>query len=686
MTYPTISIDKGSDVVIMMKRLHANRILIIFICIVLLVGGVGIFFWRIQQSSQVPSSDAYPVDPQTANLHKLAKVWGFAKYTHLAFLTGEKCWDEELLSLIPIIKFADPEDVNEILYDWFLSLGDDGYDLDYVAFRTILLTDFPNHEYIINDFFQDTNNHNWSHVDELHAELWLLNTGYEMNLHSIADLSWINKDYLGLSLATNLSRFHKIQVVDWDVAPVTPVYVATIRGRLSSFTNKDGFVYMDYADSNFRLLGLFRLWNTMKYFFPYIDILDYDWNELLLTFIPTMLEGTDKLSYEATLMAMASRLQDAHILFYRASALDAFNLVYFNEIPDGRVRHVIREFFDSLFGSHFAPISLQEAEGYLVVSDIHRVIPELEIGDVIVRVNDIDINEITTNMLQYLPYPNAEKALAYLVRDYTVLRQHTNDIPMVIDVYRYGEELSISFNTVTRAYQGRFHTTSDAHMILENNIGLINPSRIVYEAAHGRPSLQDILYEFENANINGLIIDLRRGTSAIAFLLADYLIDEAQHYFTMSEPFASVPGVFIDYHHRYRGSNRLHTFLYERGDIGTPEGSSTTFFYHTNTVVLMNERAQSSTETMVMALMGGDNVTVMGTNSIGANGNVTFLPLPGGLTIGFTGLGVYLPDGGQTQRIGLSPDIYVPRTVEGIREGRDELMEVAIQFLLERIS
>jgi len=681
MTYPNISIDKGSVAVIMIKRLHTNRLLIILICFVILVGGVGIFFWRTGRSSQVPPPDVYPVDAQTANLHKLAKVWGFAKYTHLAFLTGEKCWDEELLSLIPIIKIADTEDVNGILYGWFIGLGDDGYDLDYVAFRTILLTDFPDHEYIINNFFIDTNNHNWSHIDELHEELWYLNTGFEMNLRPMADLSWINEDYLGDSLFATLSRFHKIQVIDWDMAPV----YFDEAGR-SVFINKERFINIDYANCDNRLLGLFRLWNSVKYFFPYIDILDYDWNELLLTFIPKILEETNSFSYRVTLITMASKLQDAHVILYEASAADLLNLHFFGEQPEGTIRNLKNDVITSLFGSFNAPITLIEAEGYLVVGVIHRDIPEIELGDVILRINGTDIDDVTADMLRYLPYPNSEKALAFLVRDNAVLRQHSA-ASMTIDVYRFGQELSISFNTALSSYNNSIiRAASETHTIMENNIGLINPSRIVREESNGISALRNIFYEFENLDINGLIIDLRQYPSMYAFLIADYLLDETFHCFSMSKPFRSIPGVFIDFLRWYTGGGIHHAALYGNGQIGSMDRPSTSFFYNINTVVLINEQTQSRAESMVMTLRDGANVTVLGTNTIGANGDITFLPLPGGLTLVYTGLGVYLPDGGQTQRIGLSPDIYVPRTIEGIREGRDELMEAAIQFLLEQNS
>ena len=50
----------------------------------------------------------------------------------------------------------------------------------------------------------------------------------------------------------------------------------------------------------------------------------------------------------------------------------------------------------------------------------------------------------------------------------------------------------------------------------------------------------------------------------------------------------------------------------------------------------------------------------------------------------FTSQGIYTPDDSQTQRIGLTPDIEVHPTIEGIKEGRDELMEAAVAYLQEQ--
>jgi C-terminal processing protease CtpA/Prc len=104
-------------------------------------------------------------------------------------------------------------------------------------------------------------------------------------------------------------------------------------------------------------------------------------------------------------------------------------------------------------------------------------------------------------------------------------------------------------------------------------------------------------------------------------------------------------------------------------------------YYRGKVVVLVNETTISRGEFTCMALQTAPDVTVVGSQTAGADGNVSYLWLPGGIATSFSGLGVYYPDGSQTQRIGILPNITVAPTIEGIKEGRDEVLEEALQFI-----
>jgi len=97
--------------------------------------------------------------------------------------------------------------------------------------------------------------------------------------------------------------------------------------------------------------------------------------------------------------------------------------------------------------------------------------------------------------------------------------------------------------------------------------------------------------------------------------------------------------------------------------------------------MIVNELSQSQAEYTAMAFRAGINTTIIGSTTAGADGNVSTIMLPGGLRTMISGIGVYYPDGTETQRIGIVPDIEIHPTVEGIRNGRDELLEKAIDLI-----
>jgi C-terminal processing protease CtpA/Prc len=82
-----------------------------------------------------------------------------------------------------------------------------------------------------------------------------------------------------------------------------------------------------------------------------------------------------------------------------------------------------------------------------------------------------------------------------------------------------------------------------------------------------------------------------------------------------------------------------------------------------------------------MAFQAVPDCVVVGSQTAGADGNVVVLHLPGGVRTWFSGLGVFYPDGTNTQRTGVRIDHYMTPTIEGIKAGRDELLEKALEII-----
>jgi C-terminal processing protease CtpA/Prc len=58
--------------------------------------------------------------------------------------------------------------------------------------------------------------------------------------------------------------------------------------------------------------------------------------------------------------------------------------------------------------------------------------------------------------------------------------------------------------------------------------------------------------------------------------------------------------------------------------------------------------------------------------------------LPGGYTVPWTGMRVLKHDGSQHHLIGIQPTVPVVRSLEGIRSGRDEDLDRALEVISAR--
>ena len=248
-----------------------------------------------------PQQPAGNSEAQVENLAKLCKVWGYVKYTHPVFLLGEKDWDEELLKLIPAVSEADSDEVNGILHEWVDSLGE----VDYGTLNRV--------------------------------PLWAAAKEEEISVQ--ADTSWISADYLGEELTQQLSRLGPVPNIDRSKAPVQ-----FNQEGVPDFSNEPSRLDLDYSEESERLLGLFRVWNAIKYYSPYLDLMDESWDALLPEYISKTLEQTEKTGCYLTLLELMTHLGDGHVYLWEDET------ILFQE-----------------FGRYVLPVQLTMAEGEWVV-------------------------------------------------------------------------------------------------------------------------------------------------------------------------------------------------------------------------------------------------------------------------------------------------------------------------------
>ena len=148
----------------------------------------------------------------------------------------------------------------------------------------------------------------------------------------------------------------------------------------------------------------------------------------------------------------------------------------------------------------------------------------------------------------------------------------------------------------------------------------------------------------------------------VVFSLGEYLMPNASEFVKFSKGSITDPGVFT---------------LTDVLKVGAENKD----YYTGKVILLINEITQSQAEYTTMAFRVAPQATVIGSTTAGADGNVSQFYLPGGISTMISGIGVYYPDGKETQRVGIVPDIEIKPSIEGIKKGRDELMEKAIEII-----
>lgn len=98
-------------------------------------------------------------------------------------------------------------------------------------------------------------------------------------------------------------------------------------------------------------------------------------------------------------------------------------------------------------------------------------------------------------------------------------------------------------------------------------------------------------------------------------------------------------------------------------------------------VYITNNNAISYAESYMGFIDNYELATIVGQATAGTNGNVNPFHLPGGYKSSFTGMKVFKHDGSQLHGVGILPDIYVEKTIEGVRNGRDEYLEKALEVV-----
>lgn len=441
------------------------------------------------------------------------------------------------------------------------------------------------------------------------------------NTHWISDDSFLNKE-----LCQELTK------IDQSHREKSNYYISFAPGIGNPiFQNENSYPNMKWADTGYRFLALFRYWNMIEYFFPYKNLIEKSWDGILKEYIPKMVVCNDELAYKLTILSLIGEINDTHAnIWQQDKSLNDF------------------------FGNKIVPLEVKFADNKVVVVKKFDQLSSnwhITVGDIITEINGIKTEKIVAEKINYCPASNYTAKL----RDVSKRLLRTNDNSVILTLENRTTTYAETVNTVRVSTVSFRDTEVTSHSEIGKEIGYIFPGSLK------KGEIDEIMKSFRDKK--GIIIDLRCYPSEfIVFSLGKYLMPEPTEFVKFTMTSLTTPGLFA-----FTKPLKV--------------GEKNPDYYKGKVVILINETTQSQAEYTTMALRVAPKATVIGSTTAGADGNVSSILLPGNIRTMLSGIGVYYPDGSETQRIGIVPDIEIKSNITRIREGKDEVLDKAIELI-----
>jgi len=528
-----------------------------------------------------------PTGQNLKDLKMLGFIWGFLKYYHPNIASGNFNWDFELFRIIPkVLSSGNTVERDAVFTEWINQLGqfESGKEIKTASGEIKIEPDLG----------------------------WIINSGFS------DDLSFL---LLKVQNAKRTENHYHIGLVPEAGNPV--------------FKNENAYPSMKFPDAGYRILALYRYWNIIQYYFPYKNLIEEDWKNVLEEYIPKFIGANNETEYTLTVLELIARVHDTHANIRGGSnALENYRGIHYSPVELKFIENkaVVTGFYDDKFGNETG----------------------LKIGDIISKVNNQLVENIVMDRLKITPASNYPTQL----RDIAPTLLRTNDTLVKIEFIRNGTR----DNKTLKAYslnqiniRNKYQTSDTCFKLIGKDIAYINNGSLKIKYL---PALWE-----EVRNTKGLIIDIRNYPSDFPiYELSRYLMPKSTPVVKFTNGSIITPGLFT-----FGGSISM--------------GNENKEYYRGKVCILTNEISVSSAEFHAMAYRAAPGATVIGSTTAGADGNVSSFGLPGGIGTGISGIGVYYPDGRETQRVGIVPDIEIKPTIEGIKNGRDELLEKAIEII-----
>jgi hypothetical protein len=379
-----------------------------------------------------------------------------------------------------------------------------------------------------------------------------------------------------------------------------------------------------------RLGSLVMTWNIFQHFFPYFDAVKSDWNAALTEALQSAYKDKTAADFQRTLQKFTALLKDGHVRVSRTGDTSK---------------------------THFPPISWALVEDRLVITDVYD--PDLTAvrpGDIVTEIDGVPAEQVMEEEKQYISAAT-RGWLQYRLTGILLAGPANSNLKLKIRRRNKVVEAVIQRDKSLKEYYP-MRIGKQQFKIIAPGIYYLDLGQLAWD------EIEKIMPELETAK--AIICDLR-GYPKDTRLLISHLLKEKDR----SDAWMRIPLVIYPDYEKVTYEN-----LGWRMEPARPHQQAKIVF-------ITDGRAISYAESYMSFIEHYKLATIVGEPTAGTNGNINYFTLPGGYRIVWTGMRVVKHDGSQHHGVGILPDVRVKRTIKGVREGRDEFLEKAVQIARE---
>jgi len=370
-----------------------------------------------------------------------------------------------------------------------------------------------------------------------------------------------------------------------------------------------------------RLATVMTAWNILQHFYPYFDVIDTDWSHELKVALRKAAVDEDEAEFYQTLNRLIVALQDGH------GSLGGPGR------PSGQPLPLIAELMDN------------QAVVIAVAVDTNDIHP----GDVLESIDGCPAREAFAMVGSQVSTATAQR-IKQLSFSFGWKPRATEAV-----LELRGADGLLRKVTVVRAKKGIDTKRPPKLHEIKPGIFYVDITRLTHE------EFEKALPELAKAK--GLVFDVR----GYPKIMPDWITH-------LSSKRLKSAHWYIPKAHRPDHTDMEWNTSRWNLDVGEPQLTS-------NRVFLTDGSAMSYAESLMGIVEAYKLGEIVGESTAGTNGNMCPVNLYLGYSMVFTGMKVLKHDGSRHHGVGILPTVPVSRTIQGIREGRDEQLEKALSLL-----